>query len=72
MHKQYGDTFNVKSTDHLHVDVIIQNHLPVDATSEQFSGISILQKILILLLSHLNRSSNTWVEVAFFNLTPSI
>ena len=46
---------NVKSMDHLHVDVIIQNHLPVDTTSEQFSGINILQKILIFLLSLLNR-----------------
>ena len=41
---------NVKSTDRLHVDVIIQNHLPVDSTSEQCSGINILQKILIFLL----------------------
>ena len=45
----------------LHVDINIQNHLPVDPTAEQFSGINILQKILIFLLSHLNRSSNTWV-----------
>lgn len=30
---------NVKSTDHLHVYEIGQNHLPVDATSEKYSGI---------------------------------
>ena len=37
-------SFNVKSTDHIHVDEIGQNHLPVDTTSEKFSGINILQK----------------------------
>ena len=36
--------YNVKSTDRLHVDEIGQNHLHVDAISEQFSGIYILQK----------------------------
>ena len=33
--------FNVKSTDYLHVDEIGPNHLPVDATLEQFLGINI-------------------------------
>ena len=36
--------FNVKSTDRLRVDKIGQNHLHVDAISDQFLGIYILQK----------------------------
>ena len=44
---------NVKSMDRLRVDEIGQNHLHVDAISEQFSGIYILQKTFIFLLSHL-------------------
>ena len=52
---------NVKLTDRLRVDEIGQNHLHVDAISEQFSGINILQKTFIFLLSHLNRLNNTWV-----------
>ena len=35
--------------------------LPVNASSEQFSGINILQKIFIFLLRHPNRLSNKMV-----------
>ena len=39
---------NVKSTHHLHVDEIGQNHSHVDATSKQVSGINILKKTFIV------------------------
>ena len=56
---------NLKSTEHLYVDEIGRNHLHVDTTSKQVSGINILQKTLIVLLSHLNRLNNTWVSSIF-------
>ena len=37
LHNHVQRSTYVKSTDHLHVDEIGQNHLPIDATSEQFS-----------------------------------
>ena len=50
-----GENITVKSTDHLYVDKIGQNHLDVDTISKQVSRINILQKTFMVLLSHLNR-----------------
>ena len=66
---RYSMSLNVKSTDRLRVDEIGPNHLHVDAISEQFSGIYILQKTFIFLLSHLNRLNNTWVGSNFRFIT---
>ena len=42
-----------------------RNHPHIDATSKKVSGINILQKTFIVLLSHLNRLNNTWVGSIF-------
>ena len=62
IHMNVTFQLNVTSIDYLYVDIIGRNHLHVDVTSMQVSGINnnnILQETFIVLLSHLNRLNNT-------------